>query len=388
MSKERILNTIRGRAVDKAPVYHLQFSGHAASVILGRADVCIGGAHNQWLEMNALCAGPDAHAEFVARCESDAVAITKACGMDLLRLGYWRWGLKPAQKLSDDTFLFDGGQGQSFTMTYNPQTELFTRTDSGAAAGPPGTFVQPPTEEEFSRQVQAAQEQAASYAPPKGPDEKLQATIRKYPDYLVRHGGGTVYVDMHNASSLMCAALYPDLYAQLLMARAKMYAAAVPAMAMAGLEVNIAGMDFCSAQGPTISPELFRRVVSPALKKIVDACHECGMFYFYTSDGNFWPLADEMFDVIGVDGWMETDASAGMDLRRLRQRYPRVTFQGTIRVQVLHRGSIRDVKRETMECLAVAHDCGGVIVGASNLIMPGTPPENILAMLRTIEDNR
>jgi hypothetical protein len=41
-----------------------------------------------------------------------------------------------------------------------------------------------------------------------------------------------------------------------------------------------------------------------------------------------------------------------------------------------------------MDCLAVAHELGGVIVGTSNMIMPGTPPANIMAMLDTIEKNR
>ena len=95
-----------------------------------------------------------------------------------------------------------------------------------------------------------------------------------------------------------------------------------------------------------------------------------------------------MFNTAGIDGWLETDRSAGMDLRRLRERFPKVTFQGNIRSQLLHAGTRDEVVRETMDCLETAHELGGVIVGVSNLIMPGTPPENILAMLETIEKNR
>jgi uroporphyrinogen-III decarboxylase len=128
--------------------------------------------------------------------------------------------------------------------------------------------------------------------------------------------------------------------------------------------------------------------VIPGLKVIVDACHRHGMYYFYTSDGNFWPVADDLFHTAGVDGWLETDRSAGMDLRKLRDRYPRVTFVGNIRSQVLHLGSREDVVREVMDCMEVAHELGGVIVGVSNLIVTGTPPENIRALLETIERNR
>ena len=41
-----------------------------------------------------------------------------------------------------------------------------------------------------------------------------------------------------------------------------------------------------------------------------------------------------------------------------------------------------------MDCLDVAHELGGVIVGCSNMIMPGTPIENIHAMLDCIRENR
>ena len=384
-SIERILRAIRGQPVDKIPVYHLQFSGQACSVILGRDGVCVGGAHNQWLEMSARWAGDDAWVEFDAQCEADAVAITEACGMDLLRLGYWRWRTRPERKISDDTFLFGDPDGDWFTMTYHPDVELFTREDS---APPPEASQNDVDESSLRELVEKAEAQAGECVPQTSPDADLKARIEKYPDYLIRHGGGTVCIGLGSPRELMSVALWPELYARLLMARAEVLAAQVPALAAAGLDVNISGDDFCSAQGPSISPVTFRRVVSPALKLLVDACHDCGMQYWYTSDGNFWPVADEMFEAIGVDGWMETDRSSGMDLRRLREAYPSTTFVGNIRVQLLHQGAVDDVVRETMDCLEVAHDLGRIVVGASNLIMPGTPPENILAMLRTIEANR
>ena len=389
-SKQRLLATIRGEPVDKIPVYHLQFSGHAASLILGREDVCVGGAHNQWLEMNALWRGEDAHAEYEARCESDAVAITEACGMDLLRLSYWRWGGdRPTRKVDDRTFLFGHPDGCWFTMTYHPDVELLTRIDSPGGAGRAAGQSEPELDERaFAREVEELEKQAAHCKVQTDPDEALKAAVEKYPGYLVRHGGGAVCIGLKSTRELMGVALWPDLYARLMMARAKILAAHVPAMAAAGLDVNISGGDFCWARGPCISPEMFARVITPALKLLVDATHDAGMYYFYNSDGNFWPVADEMFNVCGVDGWMETDRSAGMDLRRLREMYPNATIVGNIRVQVLHRGTVDDVKRETKDCLRVAHELGRVVVGASNMIMPGTPPENVFAMLREIEENR
>jgi uroporphyrinogen-III decarboxylase len=193
---------------------------------------------------------------------------------------------------------------------------------------------------------------------------------------------------MASTRELMAIAYWPELVARKMMARAIRLAKDMPAMAAAGLEVNISGGDFCSSRGPSISPAAFHDIITPALKAIVDACHQDGMYYFFTSDGNFWPVAEDMFNVAGVDGWLETDKSAGMDMRKLRERFPDKVFVGNIRSQVLHRGTADEVVSEVMDCMEVAHDLGGVIVGVSNLIMTGTPPENIEALLRTIEDNR
>ena len=216
----------------------------------------------------------------------------------------------------------------------------------------------------------------------------LESAIRKYPDYLVRSGSGTVSIGLETPKHLIESGLWPELTARRLMAKAKKIIKDLPFLARTGLSVNIAGGDFCSNQGPAISPLAFRDIVLPALSLIVEETHKNGMGYFYTSDGNFWPVAEMMFNDAGVDGWMETDRSAGMDLRALRTRFPRATIQGNIRVQVLHIGSKDEVTREVMDCLEAAHELGGIIIGASNLIMPGTPPENILTMVKLIEENR
>ena len=265
--------------------------------------------------------------------------------------------------------------------------ELLTRVDggNGPGAAPPAPAL---SREALLREAREAEQAAEAYAPPPGPDAALKSAIEKYPHYLIRHGGGTVSVPMRSDRDLMAVAYWPELVARKLMARARRLAKDIPAMASAGLAVDVAGDDFCSKRGPSISPRTFREVVAPALKVLADACHAHGMRYFYASDGNFQPVAAEMFERVGVDGWFETDHSAGMDVAALRERFPRVTFQGDIRTQVLHRGSRDDVVRETLRCLAAAPDCCGNLVGASNLIMPGTPSENVFALLETIERNR
>lgn len=385
--KERILATMAGEPVDRIPVHHLTFSADAAAAILGR-PAYVGGAVMQWWEMQAMWEGPDAHAEYLARCREDAIAIAEACGHDMLRLQYWRWTEKPADRIDEHTFLFGDPEREWKKMTFLPDVELWSvETGRGPLAGPVEAEEEL-SEEAFEREVVAAEEAAAAYEPPPGPHPDRKAENEAYPWYLIRQGAGAVGIGLFNQRRLMQVALWPELYARMLMAEAERHVKDVPRLGEAGMKVNFAGGDFCSSAGPCVSPETYRRVVLPAEKRIVDAHHEHGIRCVYVSDGNFWPVADIFFNEAGLDGWLETDRSAGMELRPLRERYPHAAFFGNIRVQVLHRGSADDVKREVNECLELAHELGRVVVGASNQIVAGTPPENILTMLKAIEDSR
>ncbi|HHW11155.1 MAG TPA: hypothetical protein GXX29_14430 [Firmicutes bacterium] len=384
--KERVLRCINGQPVDKIPVHHIQFSAHAAKAIMGR-EVLVGGAYLQWKEMEALWRGPEAHAEFEARCEEDAVALAKACGHDILRLSYWRWPKhkKPLNKLDEYTFVFQDPGGEPYKMIYDPEQELFTCEDSTGSI--PLNQEKPVTRESLLAEVLAEEAKTERYQPVKELPQ-LAGMYEKYADYILKVGAGTIGINMKSVEELMAVIDWPDLYARKLMARAKRLAMDIPAYAAAGMRATFAVLDFCSPNGPIVSPALWSQVVVPALKVFIDACHSHGIYYFHCSDGNFWPVADAMFLEAGVDGWAEVDKSSGMDLHELRQAYPEVTLIGNIRSQVLHHGTLQDVEREVMACIEEAHRSGRIIIGVSNMIMPGTPAENILHMLDLIEKNR
>ncbi len=381
--KERVLAVIEHRNVDRIPVCNIQFSGHAASVILGR-EALVGGAFLQWKEMRALWDGPRAHAEFDARCEEDAVAVAEACGHDVLRLTYWRWGQKPARMIDDYTFVFHEDDGSEYCMTYLPEIEQFTlrRDDNTAFVRETGRLAPGQVDEDFLRDLVYRSEEAAEvFVPADDFADRMRDCNRRYEDYLVRWECGGANLRADAAGDLAAAALWPELMARLLMAEARIVAKKIEALAEAGMRVNFGGCDFCSQKGPMYSPDTFRRVVMPGLKIITDACHAHGVYYFFSTDGNLWPVAEALFDEAGVDGYYEVDRGAGMDLRALRERFPRVILMGNISSQTLHLGTREAVVREVEECMRVAHDLGGVIAGVSNMIMPGTPPENIFALV-------
>jgi uroporphyrinogen-III decarboxylase len=51
-------------------------------------------------------------------------------------------------------------------------------------------------------------------------------------------------------------------------------------------------------------------------------------------------------------------------------------------------GTRQEVVDEALSCIEEAERSGGVIVGASHYFMPGTPVENVWALIETTRENR
>ena len=77
-----------------------------------------------------------------------------------------------------------------------------------------------------------------------------------------------------------------------------------------------------------------------------------------------------------------------MDLDRLKARHgDRITFWGNVPCgSILHRGSVQQVVDFTKHIIDVAAPGGGLIVGSSNSIVPGTPARNVVAMFETARE--
>ena len=73
---------------------------------------------------------------------------------------------------------------------------------------------------------------------------------------------------------------------------------------------------------------------------------------------------------------------------QIPERFPALTLMGGISSHTLHRGSRDEVITETVAAAAAASECGNIIVGCSNQIVAGTPPENIEVMTGTIDKYR
>ncbi|MCK4375409.1 MAG: hypothetical protein KAX19_08770, partial [Candidatus Brocadiae bacterium] len=351
-----------------------------ASFVLGR-EAYVGGGIQQWREACALWKGEDAHREFLERSRRDAFDLAMALGHDLVRMEYWRMPARPSRRVDERTFLYGDPDGEWRLYRYDPETELYQ-----LAAQHPGRSAA----EDIAwleRAVAQSEKALRGFRPT---SEAFDSTRRMLDTYGKRHAirvnGGALCIPYEPAVWLEATLLRPDLVARHLDVQAERLLRSVGPMAAVGVEYLFGGGDMASNSGPLYSPRTFHELMAPRLERICNACHEHGVRYLFASDGNLWPVADDLFGSCGVDGYYEIDRRADMDLGRLRRRYPRLVLIGNVSSRTLHRGSRQDVVAETTSCLAEATRSGGIIVGLSNYALPGTPPGNVEAMLSTIEE--
>jgi hypothetical protein len=142
------------------------------------------------------------------------------------------------------------------------------------------------------------------------------------------------------------------------------------------------GGDFAGNRGPLISPGAYRRFIVPEIRKIADRIHTAGKRAVNTSDGNLWPVIDDFLLGCGVDGYLEIDYHAGMDLGELKKRFgSRVTLVGNLDCgNILSFGTPAQVEQHTRECLVKGWGGGGHILCCSNAITESVPVENYLAI--------
>lgn len=149
-----------------------------------------------------------------------------------------------------------------------------------------------------------------------------------------------------------------------------------------GVGGDIAGND------PIISPRLYREFILPEVREVARYIHARGGFAITASDGNLWPIIDDWLTGCEVDGYLEIDKHAGMDLALLKQRYgDSITFYGNMDPGLtLSFASPDEIRQETIRCLESGMGDGGHIFCCSNAITASIPLRNYLTMIETYRE--
>jgi hypothetical protein len=186
-----------------------------------------------------------------------------------------------------------------------------------------------------------------------------------------------------NYTTLMQAmALAPELVSQYYRLITKGCLALAEKYIKLGIEMIGVGGDFAGNKGPLISPLHYRKFIMPEVRKISRFVHSYGKVAVNASDGNLWPVIEDFLIGCEVDGYIEIDVRAGMDLKELKKRFGgRITFLGNLDcANLISFGTPEEVKEHTRKCLKDGWGNGGHILCCNNAITETVPVANYLAI--------
>lgn len=175
--------------------------------------------------------------------------------------------------------------------------------------------------------------------------------------------------------------LAPEVAAELFAQRTQQALAIVEEYLALGIDQIGVGGDFCGNR-PIISADCYRRFILPEVRHVVDRVHAGGARAVNASDGDLWYVIEDFLLATGVDGYIEIDCQAGMDLRRLKERFGRrITFYGNFDcMRVLCFGDPAAVRAHAREVIEAGLGGGGHILCCNNAVTAAVPVRNYLAL--------
>ena len=233
------------------------------------------------------------------------------------------------------------------------------------------------------------------YAPPDPRAPGRYATVEK----AVREFKGKMAVGVHlndvfsiprylmgMQNLLMAVACEPRLVAALVNMSVEVNLAMAEEVASRGVDFVWTGDDYAGNAGPMMSPQHFRTLFYPGLKRVAQGFKEAGLPFIKHCDGNIWPIIDMMIDA-GISCLDPIDPQGGMDLAQVKARFgDRVAVKGNVDcAQVLVYGTAEEVVAETRRALRQGAPGGGYILSSSNSIHSAVNPENYRVMIETLK---
>jgi uroporphyrinogen decarboxylase len=146
------------------------------------------------------------------------------------------------------------------------------------------------------------------------------------------------------------------------------------------------GDDYGTQTGPVMSPEQWRTVAEPYLRKMVHLAHEHGALLMLHSCGSTRLLMED-FVRVGVDILDTVQPYAlNMDPAELKTSFHgRLAFHGMVSVQkVLPAANPARVEQEVEHLCAIMKPGGGFALAPTHNVQPDTPVENVLRMYEAV----
>ena len=149
-----------------------------------------------------------------------------------------------------------------------------------------------------------------------------------------------------------------------------------------GVDVIVMPGDLAGEENLIMSPAHYREFIKPYQAEIVQHAHDRGLKIIKHSDGNMWPILDDLIE-IGFDGFHPVQPQS-MDIGEVKQHLAgKACVLGNIDCrELLVYGTEAEVEASVEETIEAAAPGGGYIICSSNSIHPSCKPENFIALTR------
>ncbi len=148
--------------------------------------------------------------------------------------------------------------------------------------------------------------------------------------------------------------------------------------------IELSGDDYATNENLIFSPAMFKELIKPHIKKMVDAVRSVQpeIKIMLHSDGAVGALMGDFIE-LGIDVFHPMEPVVGLDVNEIKEEYgSQITFLGGIDITRAMPGTIDDVRKDVDRCLSDLGKDGGYILAPSNHLQHDVPAENVIELFR------
>lgn len=313
--------------------------------------------------------------EIVECYKRDIIDLTEALGCDIITVGQNpAAGHQPTPMEQVDHETFRSGKHLYRISATTGQLMPYKIDTEGYA---------PPTVEQLQEQIDRLEAE-----PPQKPEDSCWEVMR----HVVKEQKGTHWINTcvggmgfpvtgpTDEIRYMNLALHPELLGPVAELQAKRCMATLEWYAEEGVDSVMPCADLGSSTGLFGNPRILEEHVEPWWKAYIDEAHSLGLKVIKHCCGCIWEALPAMVRA-GFDGYEGIQASGGMDMKLLKERYgERLTLWGGIWHEHLVLGSPEDIEADARYSIRWGAPGGGFIYGSSHSLAVGCKPENLEKM--------
>lgn len=145
-----------------------------------------------------------------------------------------------------------------------------------------------------------------------------------------------------------------------------------------GFDVIWTADDIAGKSGMLWSPQMFREIFAPHIRRFAAVVRETGITWIYHSDGNLSELLPDLVEM-GITG-LNPIEPACMDIAAVREEFPELVLVGNVDVDLLSRGTPEQVRETVRGLIERIGPRGRYMVSSGNSVATYCLEANVLAM--------